>query len=70
MRRRIFDLCLIVLVALSVGCSKHRRDDQIINEIEAKIAADPETKDSKLTVGAKNGKVALEGTVPTSAART
>ena len=69
-RRRIFHLSLIVLVALSAGCSKRRGDDQIINDIEAKISADPETKDSKLTVEAKNGRVALQGTVPTLAART
>jgi len=69
-RRMILHLSLIVLVALAVGCSKHRSDDQIINDIEAKIAADPETKDSKLTVEAKNGRVALQGTVPTLAART
>jgi len=69
-RRKILHLSLIVLVALSVGCSKRRSDDQIINDIEAKIAADPETKDSKLTVEAKNGRVALQGTVPTLNART
>ncbi len=69
-RRAILHLSLIVLVALSVGCSKHRSDEQIINEIEAKIAADPETKDSKVSVEAKNGRVALQGTVPTLVART
>jgi hypothetical protein len=68
--RRIFHLSLIVFVALSVGCSRRRSDDQIINEIGDKISSDPETKDSKVTVEAKNGRVALQGTVPTLAART
>ena len=69
-RRRIFHLSLIVLVALSVGCSRRRSDEQIMNDIEAKIGADPETKDSKVTVEAQNGRVALQGTVPTLVART
>jgi len=69
-RRQILHLSLIVVVGLSVGCSKRRSDEQIINDIEAKVAADPQTKDSKVTVDAKNGRVVLEGTVPTSAART
>jgi BON domain len=69
-RRNMLHLSLIVLVALSVGCSKRRSDEQIINDIEAKVAADPETKDSKLRLEAKNGRVVLEGTVSTSAART
>lgn len=67
--RQVLHLALIALVAMSVGCSKRPSDEQIINDIEAKAAADPQTKDSKITVESKNGKVALQGTVPNSAAR-
>jgi BON domain len=62
-------LFLIVLVGLSIGCTTRRSDEQIISEIETEIAADPQTKGSRVTVEAKNGRVTLEGTVPTSAAR-
>lgn len=68
--RQVLHLALVAVVAFSVGCSKHPTDEQIINDIEAKVAADPQTKDSKITVEAKNGRVALQGTVPTPVART
>jgi len=63
-------LSLILLVALSVGCSKRPNDDQIKNDIQTKVAADPDTKDSDLTVASNQGKVELQGKVPTPTART
>jgi hypothetical protein len=60
---------LILVVALSVGCSKRPNDEQIISDIEAKVAADSQTKESKISVESKNGKVAFQGTVPSADAR-
>jgi hypothetical protein len=70
MRSRIMvRLSLILLVAFSVGCSKHPNDAQITNDIQQKVAADPDTKDSNITVDSKDGKVTVQGQVPTDAAR-
>jgi BON domain len=71
MRNRIFvHLSLIFLVALSVGCSKRPNDEQITNDIQQKVAADPDTKDSSITVDSKAGKVDIQGKVATPEART
>ncbi len=68
--RMLLSFALIVPVVLSVGCSKRPNDEQIKNDIQTKIAADPDTKDSDLTVASDQGKVELQGRVPTPAART
>jgi BON domain len=71
MRSRIIvHLSLILLVAFSVGCSKRPNDEQIKNDIQQKVAADPDTKDSSITVDSKAGKVDIQGNVPTPEART
>ena len=71
MRSRIMvRLSLILLIAFSVGCSKKPNDAQITNDIQQKIAADPDTKDSNITVDSKDGKVTIQGKVPTDVART
>jgi len=70
MRSRIIvHLSLILLVALSVGCSKRPNDEQIQTDIQQKVAADPDTKDSSVTVDSKAGKVDIQGKVPTPEAR-
>jgi len=69
MRNRTICLSLILFVAVSVGCSKRSSDEQIQNDIEAKVAADPDTRDSDVTVAAQNGKVSLQGKVRSTAAR-
>jgi hypothetical protein len=71
MRSRILrQLSLILLVVFSVGCSKKPNDAQITNDIQQKVAADPDTRDSNITVDSKDGKVTIQGKVPTDAART
>jgi len=71
MRSRILRrLSLILLVVFSVGCSKKPNDAQITNDIQQKVAADPDTRDSNITVDSKDGKVTIQGKVPTDAART
>jgi hypothetical protein len=60
---------LTVLMGLSIACSKRSSDDTIAKDIQDKVAADPDTKDSQVNVSAKDGKVTLTGNVKTPAAQ-
>src|SRR5271170_6758362 len=60
---------LTALLGLSVACSKHPSDDTIAKDIQDKIAADPDTKDSQVSVAAKDAKVTLTGQVKSPAAQ-
>src|ERR1700739_3432820 len=56
-------LLFSVLMGLSVACSRRTSDDKITQDIHEKVAADPETADSQVAGGAKDGKVTLTGKV-------
>jgi hypothetical protein len=60
---------LTALLGLSIACSKKPNDDDIAKDIQNKIAADPDTKDSQVSVAAKDAKVTLSGQVKTPAAQ-
>jgi BON domain len=60
---------LTALLGLSVACSKKPSDDTIAKDIQDKIAADPDTKDSQVNVAAKDAKVTMTGQVKTPAAQ-
>jgi hypothetical protein len=60
---------LTALIGLSIACSKRSSDDTIAKDIQDKVAADPDTKDSQVNVTAKDGKVTLTGKVKTPAAQ-
>jgi len=69
---------LTVLLSLSVACSKSKptddstskpSDDTITKDVQAKVAADPDTRDSQVTVAATEGKVKLTGKVKTPVAQ-
>ncbi|MGB2668382.1 MAG: BON domain-containing protein [Candidatus Acidiferrum sp.] len=51
------------LLSFAAGCSKHANDETIAQDVQAKVTADPQTKDSAVSVTAKDGKVTLRGTV-------
>jgi len=57
------------LVGFSMGCSKHVSDETITKDIQNQVAADPQTKDSSVTVASKDGKVTLTGTASSQAAQ-
>jgi hypothetical protein len=59
---------LTALLGLSIGCSKSS-DDTITKDVQTKVAADPDTKDSQVNVAAKDGKVTLTGRVTSPAAQ-
>jgi len=58
-----------VLLSFPIGCSKRANDETITKDIQAKVAADPDTKDSNVTVASKDGKVTLTGTASSPAAQ-
>lgn len=58
-----------VLFSFPIGCSKRPSDETITKDIQTKVAADPDTKDSQVTVASKDGKVTLTGTARTPAAQ-
>ena len=64
----VFHSCLLISVALCAGCAKHQTDQQIQSDIQTKVAADPEIKDSNVAVVAQEGKVTLSGKVKSATA--
>jgi osmotically-inducible protein OsmY len=62
-------ILLTVVMGLPVACPKHTSDEAIAKDIQDKVAADPDTKDSQVNVTAKDGKVTLTGKVKTPAAQ-
>src|ERR1700747_1583593 len=58
-----------VLFSFPIGCSKRPSDETITKDIQTKVAADPDTKDSHVAVVSKDGKVTLTGTASTPAAQ-
>jgi len=68
--QKIFiSIALLIALGLSIACSRHPSDDSIAKDIQNKIAADPDTKDSQVNVTANQGKVTLTGQVKTPAAQ-
>jgi len=67
--RTLARISLILLAMCWIGCSKHPSDEQITSDIQAKVAADPETKDSDIAVTVKDGNVGISGKVHNSTAR-
>jgi hypothetical protein len=59
----------VTLLGLGTACSRRPSDDVIAKDVENKVAADPDTKDSQVSVAAKDGKVTLSGKVKTPAAQ-
>ncbi len=67
--RKFSYLCLLILISLSLSCSRKPSDETVSQDIQKKAAADPQAKDSQVTVEAKQGKVTLKGKARTQAAR-
>src|SRR6476660_3736963 len=56
------------ILAISGGCSGSKvSDDAIAKDVQDKVSMDPATKDSPVSVTAKDGKVILRGTVKDAA---
>src|SRR5215471_2044300 len=66
---RASTLSLSFVLALGVGCSRKADDAKITKGIQERIAIDPETKDSRVDVATKAGRVTLTGSAKTAAAQ-
>ena len=62
-------LVLAGLIASLSGCSRRASDEAMAKDIQGKISSDPDTKDSPVSVAAKDGKVTLSGSVRSPAAQ-
>jgi hypothetical protein len=62
-------LLAVILMALGTACSRRPSDEEIAKDIQNKVATDPDTKESQVSVEAKDGKVKLTGQVQTPAAQ-
>lgn len=63
-------LTALLAFALSSACTRSTpADDAIAKDVQTKVAADPDTQDSQVTVAAKAGKVTVTGKVKTPAAQ-
>lgn len=58
-----------LLLVCSIACSRQSNDQKIVKDIQNKVAADPDTKDSPVDVASTKGKVKLNGKVKTPAAK-
>jgi hypothetical protein len=59
----------VALIAFSIGCSERPNDDAIGKDIQNRIASDPDTKDSNVSVVSNDAKVTLKGTASNKAAQ-
>ena len=66
-KRVIATFLVGAMFSFAGGCSKTANDDTIAKDVQDKVAADPVTKDSAVTVSSKEGKVTVKGTVKDSA---
>jgi hypothetical protein len=69
MHKRLAISISVILLLTTFACSKRPNDEQIQKDIQTKAAADPDTRDSAITVESKDGKVTLTGKVATPAAQ-
>jgi len=62
-------LLTTVFAGFPLGCRHGGSDEAIAKDIQARISADPETKDAQVNVSAKDGKITLSGSVKSQAAQ-
>lgn len=69
LRRASIAIVLAMSLGLTIACTRQNNDETIAKNIQNKAATDPDTKDSQVSVAAKDGKVKLSGKVNTPAAQ-
>jgi hypothetical protein len=67
--RKLTLLCLLTLFSLSIACSRKTSDETIAQDVEKRVAADPQAQDAQVAVESKEGKVTLKGKAKSPATR-
>jgi len=68
-QKQVVLVVLVILLGFLTACSRQPSDETITQDIQTKVAADPETKDSDVHVTAKEGRITLSGQVTTPEAQ-
>jgi hypothetical protein len=61
--------CVMLLISVSISCSRKHSDETISQDIEKKAAVDPQAQEAQVTVESKQGLVTLKGKAKTEAVR-
>ncbi|HTS04555.1 MAG TPA: BON domain-containing protein [Candidatus Eisenbacteria bacterium] len=62
-------LSVVLLISVSISCSRKPSDETISQDIEKKAAVDPHAQEAQVTVESKQGIVTLKGKAKTEAVR-
>src|SRR5262249_44574791 len=62
-------LSVVLLMGVSISCSRKPSDETISQDIQKKVAIDPQAQEAQVTVESKQGVVTLKGKAKTPAVR-
>lgn len=62
-------MLLTGLIGFLSGCSPSASDEAMAKDVQGKISSDPDTRDSQVSVAAKDGTITLSGSVKSPAAQ-
>lgn len=68
-RSSVLIVLISCLMGLLIACSHHPTQEKVAKDIQDKIAADPDTKDSQVNVQDNEGRITLSGKVKTATAQ-
>jgi hypothetical protein len=60
---KFVSLCLVMFISIAISCSRKPSDESISQNIQKKVATDPQAQDAQVFIECNHGKVTLTGKV-------